>query len=88
MNTDMIKSLNEKIPKMMIDSTFKTLQRPKSVDQKRKQNFKVICIFQVVLQIQEKQQLLKKQWLFMALAVLGLSVMLADKNFDLNILFK
>lgn len=39
----------------------------------------------VVLQIQEKQQLLKKQWLFMALAVLGLSVMLADKNFDLNI---
>ena len=39
----------------------------------------------VVLQIQEKQQLLKKQWFFMALAVLGLSVMLADKNFDLNI---
>ena len=37
------KNSNEKI-KMMIDSTFKTLQRPKSVDQKRKQNFKVICI--------------------------------------------
>ncbi len=39
----------------------------------------------VVLHIQEKQQLRKKQWLLMALAVLGLSVMLADKNFDLNI---
>ena len=39
----------------------------------------------VVLHIQENQQLLKKQWLFMALAVLGLSVMLADKNFNLNI---